>query len=84
MSNQRRIDIRYEQIQIAYESLNRRFGHHKRYKATLTFVRSSIYLHCFFFAAKDENIRKIMREIEHLTDDCNKLQQILEVVISLR
>lgn len=34
--------------------------------------------------AKDEHIRKIIREIEHLTDDCNKLQQILEVVISLR
>lgn len=34
--------------------------------------------------AKDENVRKIMREIEHLTEDCTKLQQILDIILSLR
>lgn len=37
-----------------------------------------------FFIAKDENVRKIMREIEHLTEDCTKLQQILDIALSLR
>lgn len=36
------------------------------------------------FSAKDENVRKIMREIEHLTEDCTKLQQILDITLSLR
>lgn len=35
-------------------------------------------------SAKDENLRKIMREIDHLTEDCSKLQQILDVVVTLR
>lgn len=37
-----------------------------------------------FSAAKDENVRKIMREIEYLTEDCTKLQQILDIAMSLR
>lgn len=35
-------------------------------------------------SAKDENVRKIMREIEYLTEDCTKLQQILDITLSLR
>ncbi|XP_031626312.1 uncharacterized protein LOC116342734 [Contarinia nasturtii] len=34
--------------------------------------------------AKDENVRKIMKEIEHLTEDCTKLQQVLDITLSLR
>lgn len=34
--------------------------------------------------AKDENVRRIMKEIEQLTEDCNKLQQISELTVSLR
>lgn len=35
-------------------------------------------------AAKDESLRKIMKEIEYLTDDSNKLQQILDVIMTMR
>lgn len=38
----------------------------------------------FSHTAKDENVRKIMREIEYLTEDCTKLQQILDIALSLR
>lgn len=38
----------------------------------------------YFFAAKDESLRKIMKEIEHLTEDSNKLQQILDVIVTMR
>ena len=34
--------------------------------------------------AKDENVRRIMKEIEHLIEDSNKLQQILEISTNLR
>ncbi|XP_063700137.1 rho guanine nucleotide exchange factor 17 [Culicoides brevitarsis] len=34
--------------------------------------------------SKDENVRRIMKEIEQLTEDCNKLQQISELTVSLR
>ncbi|XP_058455844.1 uncharacterized protein LOC131433085 [Malaya genurostris] len=34
--------------------------------------------------SKDENIRRIMREIEHLSEDSNKLSQMLELASSLR
>lgn len=38
----------------------------------------------YYIIAKDENIRKIMREMTDMADDCNKLQQILEIVVTLR
>lgn len=34
--------------------------------------------------AKDENVRKIMREIEYLTEDCTKLQQMIDIAVTLR
>ncbi|KAL7038622.1 hypothetical protein ACKWTF_009632 [Chironomus riparius] len=34
--------------------------------------------------SKDENVRRIMKEIEHLIEDSNKLQQILEISTNLR
>lgn len=34
--------------------------------------------------SKDENIRRIMKEIEHLSDDSNKLTQIFDLAASLR
>lgn len=34
--------------------------------------------------AKDENIRRMINEIENLTEDSNKLQQILDLVSTLR
>lgn len=37
-----------------------------------------------FILAKDENVRRIMKEIEHLSEDCSKLQQLLELSSSLR
>lgn len=37
-----------------------------------------------FVSAKDENIRKMIKEIENLTEDSQKLQQILEVIVTLR
>ncbi|XP_017090454.2 rho guanine nucleotide exchange factor 17 isoform X2 [Drosophila bipectinata] len=33
--------------------------------------------------AKDENIKRIVSEIETLSDDCNKLQQIADITVSL-
>jgi Ca2+-binding EF-hand superfamily protein len=36
------------------------------------------------FSAKDENIRRMINEIENLTEDSNKLQQILDLVSTLR
>lgn len=41
-------------------------------------------LHDFLILAKDENVRRIMKEIEHLSDDCNKLQQIWDLTANLR
>lgn len=43
-----------------------------------------VFFFISFFAAKDENVRKIMREIENLTEDCTKLQQMLDITLSLR
>ncbi|CRL02246.1 CLUMA_CG015133, isoform A [Clunio marinus] len=34
--------------------------------------------------SRDENVRRIMKEIEHLTEDSNKLQQIFDLTTSLR
>lgn len=36
------------------------------------------------YIAKDENIKRIMTEIENLAEDCNKLQQITEITASLK
>ena len=41
-------------------------------------------LFSFHFAAKDENVRRIMKEIEHLSDDSSKLQQMLDLSATLR
>lgn len=38
----------------------------------------------FYFTAKDENIRRIMKEIEHLSEDSSKLQQLLDMSSTLR
>lgn len=38
----------------------------------------------FHSTAKDENIRRIMKEIEHLSEDSSKLQQILDLASNLR
>lgn len=35
-------------------------------------------------SAKDENVRKIIKEIENLSDDYNKLQQVFDIVSNLR
>lgn len=37
-----------------------------------------------FSTAKDENLRRIMKEIQALSEDNNKLQQMLEIASSLR
>lgn len=39
---------------------------------------------CLFTVAKDENIQRIMTEIENLAEDCNKLQQIADITASLK
>lgn len=36
------------------------------------------------FPAKDENIRRLVCEIEQLTDDSNKLQQITDITASMK
>lgn len=36
------------------------------------------------FAAKDENIKRIVSEIETLAEDCNKLQQITDITVTLK
>ncbi|XP_037942979.1 uncharacterized protein LOC119675833 isoform X2 [Teleopsis dalmanni] len=33
---------------------------------------------------KDENLKRIMNEIENLAEDCNKLQQIMDITITLK
>lgn len=38
----------------------------------------------YFFVAKDENVRRIMREIEILSEDSSKIQQISEISSNLR
>lgn len=35
-------------------------------------------------SAKDENLRKMIKEIENLTEDFGKLQQIADITTSLR
>lgn len=37
-----------------------------------------------FFTAKDENVRKLMKEIETLSIDCSKLQQMLDIATTLK
>ena len=34
--------------------------------------------------AKDENLKRIMNEIESLAEDCNKLQQITDITTTLK
>lgn len=46
---------------------------------TLIFLNNSP-----FSLAKDENIRKIMKEIEQLSEDSNKIHQISDLAASLR
>jgi hypothetical protein len=38
----------------------------------------------FHFSAKDENVRRIMKEIEYLNEDSSKLQQMLDIASNLR
>lgn len=38
----------------------------------------------FHSIAKDENVRRIMKEIEHLSEDSSKLQQMLDLAATLR
>lgn len=37
-----------------------------------------------FPTAKDENVRRIMKEIENLSEDSSKLQQMLDIAANLR
>lgn len=41
-------------------------------------------MNILFFLAKDDNLRKIIKEIEYLSEDYSKLQQIGEIAIGLR
>lgn len=53
----------------------------------MKFFVKNLEVHKFIFispTAKDENVRRIMKEIEHLSEDSNKLQQILDLASSLR
>lgn len=36
------------------------------------------------FLAKDESVRKMMREIEHLSEDHAKIQKIMDIMNSIR
>lgn len=38
----------------------------------------------FLILAKDENLRKIIKEIEHLSEDYGKLQQMADIASTLR
>lgn len=82
------IHTRCEQIQIADENFYRRFRRYQGYVQITRIWFVWLYRNGFFFisffAAKDENVRKIMREIENLTEDCTKLQQMLDITLSLR
>jgi cytochrome c-type biogenesis protein CcmH/NrfF len=55
-------------------------GTHKR---SIIFVELTIFFSSLS-PAKDENVRRIMKEIEHLSEDSSKLQQILDLASNLR
>lgn len=61
----------------------------RKFESFLTLTESLQSFHTslslfLFFIAKDENIRRMINEIENLTEDSNKLQQILDLVSTLR
>lgn len=46
--------------------------------------RNSIVSLLLFPLAKDESVRKMMREIEHLSEDNAKIQKIIDIMNSIR
>jgi len=44
----------------------------------------SITIDSLCTVAKDENIKRIVSEIETLAEDCNKLQQITDITVTLK
>ena len=56
----------------------------RKFESFLTLTKILESFPFSFFIAKDENIRRMINEIENLTEDSNKLQQILDLVSTLR
>lgn len=52
---------------------------------TIKLIESTTLIFSFSSpTAKDENVRRMMKEIEHLSEDSSKLQQILDLSANLR
>lgn len=43
----------------------------------------NLRLYCRCVSVKDENLRRMMREMEYLTDDVNTLSQMVDLVATL-